>query len=165
MSTVAYRDGVMSGDSVMSWADQLCDGVEKVGRTENYLFGYAGRLSFMRPTYRWLQKLDDDGVDPEDFYLHADALELPEGGSAGNALIAHRDGSVYLMALDGFANKVGRQYDAIGSGGAYALGALLHDATAEEAVSCASIVDAHSGGRIYSWSFDKKIHCPNEKTA
>lgn len=163
MSTIAYKDGVMSGDSIMTWNSQLCDGVEKVGRTENYLFGFAGRLSFMRPTYRWIAKLDSENVHPEDFYLHADALELPDGGSAGNALLAHRDGSTYLVALDGFANMVGRAYDGIGSGGDYALGALLHGASAEEAVSCASIVDAHSGGRIFSWTFDKPVHCPNDK--
>lgn len=163
MSTVAFRDGKMSGDSIMSWGDQLCDGVEKVGRTENYLFGFAGRLGYMRPTYRWISKLDEDGVDPEDYYLHADDLPLPDGSSAGNALIASRDGRVYLIALDGFANKIGRAFDSIGSGGSFALGALLTGASAEDAVSCASIVDAYSGGRIHTWTFDDPVHCPNDK--
>lgn len=166
MSTIAYRDGVIAGDSIMTWCDQLSDGIEKVGRTENYLFGYAGRYNFMRPIYEWVAHLDKQGVHPEDFYKHQDEMpDLPDGGSAGNAIIVNRDGEIFMVSFDGFAGRIFRDYDAVGSGSDYAIGALLHGASAEEAVSLASVVDAHSGGRIHAWTFDNPVHCPNKKSA
>jgi hypothetical protein len=147
----------------MSWSNQLSSGIEKVGRTENYLFGYAGRLGFLAPTYDWIAGLDADKIHPQNFWRYRDTLDLPDGENAGNALIADRDGNIWLIALDGFANPIKREFDAIGSGSDYALGAMLHGADAATAVECATKMDAHTGGSVHNWTFTSPVHCPNER--
>ena len=152
----------MSGDSVMSLNSQLSYGVEKVGRTENYLFGFAGRLSYMRPAYKWVQDLDLSGTNPEDFYYNRDKLQISSGEDSGNVLLATRDDVIWMVSLDGYAVRVTKKFDSIGSGGDYALGAMMNGASAEESVKCSCGIDAYTGGDILNWTFDKPVHCPNE---
>ncbi len=152
----------MAGETLAVCSDERYGGVEKVGRTENYLFGFAGRLGYMRPTYQWVKMLDEEGVHPQDFHKHGDKLEIEDNGSA---IIVDRSGQVWCIELDGYVHPVGRSFEAIGSGGRYALGAMAHGASAVEAVECASMLDVNSGERILAWTFDDPVHCPNEKSA
>lgn len=166
MSTIVYSQGVMAADSVMSWCDDLSYGIEKVGRTENYLFGYAGRLNYMRPVYQWVKQLDNQDVHPQDFYQHRGEIEPYVGGdadSSGTALIVDRKGVIWVVTFDGFAAPMDRAYDAVGSGSRLALGALEAGATAKRAVEIACIHDAYSDGAVKTWTFDQPVYCPNEK--
>lgn len=165
MSTVVYKDGIMAGETLAVCSDERYGGVEKVGRTENYLFGFAGRLGYMRPTYKWIEALDKEGVHPQDFFMHADRLMVDEGEHDGACIIADRDGNLWFIELDGHTHPVTRPFESIGSGGRYALGAIAHGASAVEAIECASMLDVNSGERIMSWTFDDPVHCPNEKSA
>lgn len=162
MSTVAYRDGVIASETMAVCSDEQYGNVEKVGRTQNYLFGFAGRLSFIRPTYQWIKGLDDKGIHPQDFYKHQESLPTEDNGSA---LIIGRDGQIWTIELDGFVSPVNRSFEGIGSGARYALGAMMHGASAVEGVEAASMLDVNSGERIIAWSFDDPVHCPNEKSA
>lgn len=162
MSTVAYKDGVIAAETIAVCADERYGDIEKVGRTENYLFGFAGRLGYMRPTYLWVKMLDEEGVHPQDFHKHGDKLDIDDNGSA---IIVDRSGQIWCVELDGYTHPVGRACEAIGSGGRYALGAMTFGATAEEAIEVSSMLDVNSGGRIMTCSFDDPVRCPNEKTA
>lgn len=68
-------------------------------------------------------------------------------GDEFEALVLHPDGSV--RSYDGKGRTIPQEAPAVaGSGGAIALGAMLHGATPGEAVNIASKRDVHSGGRI-----------------
>ena len=162
MSTIAYKDGVIAGDTMAVCDNERYGNIEKVGRTENYLFGFVGRLGYMRPTYQWVKSLDEQGIHPQDFHNHKDSLKISDDGSA---IIVGRDGQIWCVELDGYVHPVGRSYESIGSGGCYAVGAMCHGASAVEAVACASRMDVNSGKYIISWTFDHPVHCPNEKNA
>ena len=160
MSTIAFKDSVIASETMAVCFDEHYENIEKVGRTENYLFGFAGRLGYMRPTYQWVNRLDKKGVHPQDFYKYGDKLQIECDGSA---IIVDRYGQVWCIELDGHVHPIGRQYAAIGSGGSYALGAMAFGATAAESVEVASKLDVNSGGRIMTCSFDDPVSCPNEK--
>lgn len=159
MTTVAYVNGVMAADEVATCSDELSFGVEKVGRTENYLFGYAGRFSALRPLYKWIESLDKEGVHPQDFYLHRDSLACDD---EGHAIIADRSGRVWEVESDGHVFQVSAGCAAIGSGNKYAKGAIAYGASAKKAVKIATSFDAFTAGKVSVWSFDMPVHCPNE---
>lgn len=164
MSTIAYRNGVIASDSQITLCDEKSYGVEKVGRTENFLFGFSGRYHFIRPMFLWISELDSKNIHPENFYKFADQLpDFPsDSGSDSVVLLADRAGDIFLINSDGFGGKVFRDFEAIGSGAPYALGGMACGVSAIDAVLGACELDVYSGGCVVSWDFNKPVHCPND---
>jgi len=158
MSTVAYKGGVMACDARSSNGGEYQTGVMKIGRTKHFLFGYAGVLNNLYPLFDWLcreaEGPADGPIHPSYFYQVAEKCETdPE---AGSALIADKDGNLWSLTTDGLASPQPRGFDAIGSGGAYAVGAMLSGASAFDAVQVAVQCDVYSGLPVYNldWSTD-----------
>jgi len=162
LSTVAYKDGVIAGDTLAVCSNERYGSIEKVGRTENYLFGFTGRLGYMRPTYQWVADMDRKGIKPQDFHKYREDLDI---GDDGSAIIIDRDSQIWFIELDGYVHPVHRVCESIGSGGRFAIGAMYHGASAVEAVAVASMLDVNSGERILTCSFDDPVRIPNEKSA
>lgn len=146
----------MACDSRSSNGNEYQSGIMKIGRTKHYLFGYAGVLNSMYPLFDWLCRVaegpPDEQIHPTYFYQVADKCEAdPE---AGSALIADRDGNLWSLTADGLTSPQPRGFDAIGSGGAYAVGAMVAGQNSFDAVSSATCCDAYSGLPIYTvdWS-------------
>lgn len=163
MSTVAYRDGTMAADTIMSFNSELMYGVHKVGRTKRFLFGFVGQFAGMAPLYDWLVVVEQMEDHPEKFYKHAEHLNM--GKSEGSALIADEDGKVWQLLDDGGVVRLNGAYQAVGSGDGYAHGALFCGADAHSAVEAAINFDAFTGGHVETVDFSSPIHAPHQKGA
>lgn len=157
MTTIAYRNGVMAGDTAGN--DDECKAMEceKVRRLRGgWVVGYAGHLCYLDHVMEAIssglgraapapclldlselvgeEKAEDD--DPDDIGL----------------LMAHRTHGVYRAELSKRGHlmcyRIDGGYHALGSGNAVALGALHHGATAREAVEAAMHHDHSTGGHV-----------------
>jgi len=155
MSTIAYKDGVIACDEQVTNGCEYQHGIYKIGRTKKYLFGFAGRLGAIWPLFDWLLEVEGNKEAPDPTYFYRFGHELGLDLDDGYAIIANKDGDLWSLNPNGFVTPQPRKYDAISSGGAYAVGAIAHGATAEQAVQAAILCDTGSGGRIHSlgWGY------------
>ena len=132
MTTIAFKNGTMAADSLVSgeWADSRP--MQKVYRYGDMLVGVAGELSWITGFLSWLTTNDE-------------LEEYPIG--VGYALV-YRDKELILFEGDSpNAFPVGHPY-AIGSGASFAMGAMKAGKGARAAVGIAIELDTASGGKI-----------------
>jgi len=150
MTTVAYREGIMSCDTMGTWSGDVNYGNTKVGRTANFLMGFAGRFSDARMMYDFVAEMDAEGIDPAQFYKHAD--RLPDELDIQTMLVDARTGQMWALFDTGRCAPLPCDYDAIGSGGRFALGAMAFGASAREGVEAAIKHDESTGGSAKSFT-------------
>lgn len=165
MSTVVYKDGIIACDSQMTNGAEMQLGVHKIGRSAHFLFGFTGRMSVMYPLFDWLCDVEgntfgQDIPDPTTFYRHANKLDTC-GSDDGFAIIADREKRVYGVSTDGLVTPYPRGWEAIGSGGTYAVGALHMGADARRAVAVAKECDVSTGGYIHTLWFEEAQEFPD----
>lgn len=132
MTTIAYRDGIIACDSLVTAGGVRVGAVDKIVRSGPLLAGAAGSLGPCQKFLRWVRSGEDLMEDFEDF----------DEGSEGFVVFA--DGSIASFDDDGRCDYRA-PYIAIGSGASFALGAMAHGASAEEAVRAASEHDTLTG--------------------
>lgn len=143
MTTVAYKDGVMASDSLLTLGSQRMGSVQKVWKFDSgALYGARGDGDD-RALRELLEDVTDESRMPRASDLEAITAEI-------DALFVLPDGIVFHISTAGAAQalRVGAPYHAIGSGYKYALGAMADGATAERAVIAASKHDGHTGGDV-----------------
>lgn len=143
MTAIAYRDGVMAGDSLtiitskesdIKTADPL-----KVAKYKGYLFGLAG----------------NDCPKMEDFrkwwYPYRKADKAPKMGQKlrFEALVVGPDGMVQQWDERGVWELIKQPFWAIGSGSHVCMGAMEFGATARQAVEAAIKWAPGVGGKVY----------------
>ncbi len=136
MTTIAYRDGVIAADSQITFENRRDGKTLKIRRLGRILAGAAGSASQCVAFLDWLQR-GAPGHPPRLFSneYRLDAFVVLTGGR--------------IMAFNGEAMLHFRSdLMAIGSGAAYALGAMACGATAAEAVAVAAKFDINTGGEI-----------------
>jgi len=160
LSTIAYFNGIIAGDTQLTVAGQCTFGVEKVGRTKNFLFGYAGSLAGMPRMYDWVRKMEL-AWEIEGWHF----ATPPENMGEMNAtvMLVDRGGKVWILTEDGGLQQIHTDSYAIGSGEAYALGALHVGADAVDAVGAATRWDINSGGLILQASFSDAPFMPGKR--
>lgn len=159
MTTIAYRDGVMVGDTLAVWGSEKNFGFTKLARTQNALVGFCGAYTHVLPMYKWIVECEKAGLKPMEFFDANESLVLP--GEDIHAVLVGNDRRIWNVFASGSAVPCGnRQYEASGSGAAYALGALAMGATAEQAVQVSSAYDTHTGGAPQIITFDTEPHPP-----
>lgn len=146
MTTIAYRAGVIAADSLISQDDCALGDSTKVVRLENgCLFGAAG------------------DADTRNIEVRLGALRSPKRMPLGSSLTRHKvdfhgilvwptGEAFHLMVSEpegkrgwtGSVFAIDRPYHAIGSGAAYALGAMAAGKGAVEAVKIACQFDLKS---------------------
>jgi ATP-dependent protease HslVU (ClpYQ) peptidase subunit len=133
MTTVAYRDGVMAGEGQVTLAEMVVSSdTRKVHRLKDgRLFGWAGTAAQSEVLIASLRK---GGATPDCENITA-LLVSPDGST-----VSYYEGGVWRVERE--------KYNALGSGSAFALGAMDHGATAAEAVKIASKRDVSSGGKV-----------------
>ncbi len=141
MTTIAYFAGVLAGDTLLtSGSTKLPEVARKVFRLrDGRLFGSSG--------------------NSEDGLVVLDALreDKPTPKTKGTmALLVYPDGRLEFYEGKRWSRVCGADYIALGQGAAYALGAMAHGATAEEAVRIGMKFDTHSGGKVQSVSLHRK---------
>lgn len=148
MTTIAFRDGVMAADSAIFMGDRRVGDAVKIVRIDGDLLGVAGS-SDCRALYDLLNE-----------YPFPSAEQIAALKCDFSAIFAHSADDVTYMTCDwingqwlGQAIKVQGAYQmgiAIGSGSAYATGAMYVGAGAVDAVAAACKFDAWSGQPIQS---------------
>lgn len=157
MSTVAYRDGILAADTQGTWDDQPHVLQLKIFRTERFLIGFSGRFFNAMPVLKWVKDQPEDR-HPMDFWQAEDAPRIVQEDVMSAHLI-DRAGDKFILNDTGHCNRIAthREYDAMGSGGDYACGAMAAGATAIEAIQYAQELDIHSGGPVAYVTFDHPI--------
>lgn len=145
MTTVAYKDGVMASDSLLTLGSQRMGSVQKVWKFDSgALYGARGDGDD-RALRELLEDVTDESRMPRASDLEAITAEI-------DALFVLPDGIVFHISTAGAAQalRVGAPYHAIGSGYKYALGAMADGSSAARAVLAASKHDGHTGGDVQS---------------
>lgn len=108
----------------------------KQGFYQHFLFGYAGLPAIGLLMLDWLQDHDGDPVLLPEEQKTEDACE---------ALLVSPTGEVFEISRYGKMFKIEESYAAIGSGAAFAMGAIYNGATAKLAVLTASALSSTCG--------------------
>lgn len=138
MTTIAYREGVLAADTIISYSTFNLGETDKIVRAGDFYVGLAGSAYLRKPLEDWLA----GGADQADL-----PPLLMENVKNFSALVMNAKGEVFEYD-NGFLLQVNSPYYAIGSGSHFALGALAHGASAMEAVAAACKHDKASGGSI-----------------
>ena len=132
MTTIAYRDGVLASDSLVTLGDTKSHGTYiKIKRIGNLLVGAAGGVADSEQFLQWLKYDDGETPPPKGQYS---ALVIDPRGRVREI----ENGSVLPVPR-------GAKFHAIGSGGPFALAAMYAGASAVEAVKIATKIDINSG--------------------
>ncbi|USN15553.1 nucleophile aminohydrolase [Brevundimonas phage vB_BpoS-Kikimora] len=135
MTTIAYRDGVLASDSLVTMNGIREGSAVKIESHRGVLFGGVGTWAAVVSFMAWVRKgahgrcpMESSGAESTGFII----------APSGHAVLFSEYGSL----------TVDRPYFALGSGRELALGAMAAGATASEAVHCALEYDIYSGGPV-----------------
>lgn len=136
MTTLAYRDGVLAGDSLITSDGKRVGSMTKIARrSDGALCGVAGCASHIRAVLAWFL----DGETPDDRPVIKD-------GDA-SFIIVRANGKVESHDERGFSDDTA-PFHALGSGRDVAMGAMATGSTAIDAVKIAAKIDLCTGGPI-----------------
>ena len=143
MTTIAYRDGVMAADSMITSNDEwiMPYRCPKILRLPNRaLVGFSGNLYLQNKFVEWLSV----GGYPQ-----------PDLKDTSKAIVAESNGDVRLYQYEGYA-IIEAPFFAIGCGTIPAMAAMHMGASAKRAIEIASILDNATGGEIQIEELDSK---------
>lgn len=137
MTTIAYRDGVLAADTLVTHNGRIAGWVKKAMKIGRLLVGTCGSLNLTQPLLDWL-RTGAIGPPPK-----MQGVKECEGTAM---LILPGD---IIVTIDEYGmDYIRAPFHAIGSGAQLALGAMAAGATAEEAVHIAKGIDCYTGGEI-----------------
>lgn len=133
MTTIAYRDGKLAGDSRATANGLIDNQTTKVWQHKGVLFGASGNQALCEKFRVWVVS----GMEGDSPF---------EGADDGNGLIVSKAGVVCFSTSGSW--PVSEPFYTLGSGYQIALGALAMGASAKEAVEVAARFDTMTGGKI-----------------
>jgi len=134
MTTIAFRDGIMAADTMISDSNVVRGRTSKVIRaTQGHLLAVCGHSAMSLPFAAWIERRE-----PQD-----DLPRLPAGADFA-AIVAYIDGRVAVFSEKFLPQFVVAEFHSMGSGGEVALGAMAMGASADEAVRIACRFDPWS---------------------
>jgi len=140
MTTIAYRDGIMASDTLVTGGPNRCGEMQKSGRTaDGYLWAVAGSMCLVEVFRAWAERREGDPYKIED--------------RDSNFILITPQGKVREWWGNGWCESEAEFY-AWGSGDSVALGAMAVGASAVEAVAAASRIDKSTGGKMTVSSID-----------
>lgn len=152
MTTIAYKDGILAGDTMMTRGDEKSIGVQKVFKSKHFLIGFAGGYSSIVPLLHWVDNYEMSGQDsPNNMHRTWDAVT--HLGSDYHVLFVTRAGVLWTGTESSPPVCLPNKFDASGSGSEFATGAMAAGASAVEAVRIASKYDIYTGGPVIKVSF------------
>lgn len=132
MTTIAFAKGIMAADTQMTFGDATKARVSKIIRLpDGSLFACAGSQTQGMKLKTWAQ----GGFDPEKRPRFGPKAEV-------EALLIKPDGTIWYYDGSAIPDKLEDKFYAIGSGGAYALGAMACGRSAVQAVRIAARYDS-----------------------
>lgn len=140
MTTIAFRDGVLAADTLVSWSGGRAGSLRKIVQgPEGALAGACGTASFTWAFLRWFEE-GESGAPPD---------RNKDDGDEG--MIVRPNGVCEVYDCCGRHDLIG-PYVATGSGWKFALGAMFVGADAEGAVRAAMQHDVATGGDVVTLS-------------
>lgn len=147
MTTIAWRSGILAGDSATTESGTLISLAPKVHKFKSgVIVGYAGDAD-SRALHRLLEKVKK----PDDLPSVAKLRELKQDHAA---IIVFPNWKVFAIDVGNDKGdycgvcEIAAPYYAIGSGGLVAMAAMAAGATAMKAVSIACDLDVHTRAPI-----------------
>lgn len=155
MTTIAYRDGVMSGDSSVWVNDVYVGDTIKVSKFRKSLVGHSGVLADMLKFRLWYKKYIDNIPYKNELDEIINNLESLTGQLEADTtfLYVNLNKQIVKIRKEGLT-FINSNYVSIGSGFEIALGAMAAGASAEEAVKIAIDKNAYTSGEIHSVKLD-----------
>lgn len=150
MTTIAYRSGVISADTRISYNSFHNGNREKLALKGGYIVAMAGMTYLRRPLEQWASEGCPENSVPEVLLENNDKFE---------AILIDGEGNCFNVEC-GYLVPVIADYAAIGSGGMFALGAMAHGASSADAVAAAACHDKNTGGNIQSLHFSALSNTP-----
>lgn len=153
MTIIAYRDGKMAGDALITCGDVRVGHMQKIARDgAGNLCGAAGSAMFTAAFIGWFVN-GRLGARPR-MAFGSDGLDR-----AMIVNIATPDRITIVEDGDEFSFR--ETFHAIGSGAPFALGAMCHGATARVAVEIACFFSSTCGGEISVLHAEANMRDPN----
>jgi len=141
VTTIAYREGVLAADSMLSGNDTNWGSVSKLIKSKHGAIGGAvGRLESTLEFLAWLELFDPAPA--------TDRLDFAPVCDGADGLIITRLGRLLLWTGGRQLVLLEAPFTAIGTGAKIAMGAMAAGAGAEQAVRIAREYDVYTGGRI-----------------
>lgn len=138
MTVIAYRDGTLAADTLVTTGSDMAGQALKIKRLETWLVGYAGSFGSMQPVLNWIT----DGAD------FTKPVEYPAGMDT-SAILIDKDGQGhYVDSESRFVSKVTAPYMTIGCGSSGARVAMHLGCSAIEAVEAVIDLDVACGGKV-----------------
>ena len=145
MTTIAYRDGVLAADRLITQGDARFGYTRKVALSPaGHIGGAAGGLHDVESFLRWIDGGCED--DPPD----VTSSDEPTG------ILVMPDGTINLWNGHSVLVPVRGPFVADGSGWKLAIGAMAAGASAIQAVEIASLYDTGTGGGIDSVTLPRR---------
>lgn len=152
VTVIAYRDGVMAADSLLTSNGMYQGEAVKVRDINGCLVGISGTWGVACELFSWFEDECADRIKRPPATIHVDDDKYPV-----NMLIVNkRNGAVFYIDGLGFPQSVTSKFFAIGSGANVAMGAMEMGADAVKAVKVACKYDSYCGGRIRVVKLDNK---------
>lgn len=136
MTTIAYRDDVIAGDTQITCGGTIDGWAQKVFRKGGLLYATTGCSGLGDAFLTWVAN-----------GMRGDAPTMKRDDGEANGLLFPGDDRVVWRFKDVWASHRA-PYFAFGSGAEIALGAMIAGATAEAAVRAAAQRDTSTGGEI-----------------
>ena len=141
MTTVAYRDGILAADTMVTYGATLIPfKYKKISKLPNgSLYGFSGNLEIGEIMKRRLINVGEhDGILEDSADLKGEAFE---------AIIVQPDGDLMFFENRTWI-RLNIPYVAMGSGKEHAFGAMHVGASAKQAVKASIDLDPNTGGRV-----------------
>ena len=140
MTTIAITSTHVAADGMRTWGDQIRGRSHRKIRVEGgTIYAFAGLAPMLDVMVRWHR----DGADPNK--MPYGAADKDHGG--WTLVVIDRDGVAKYTNSCPYIERFEPPI-AFGAGQDYALGAMLHGASAEEAVRIVGELTNHTGGDI-----------------
>lgn len=136
MTAIAYRAGVMAGDTQCGYGSLKAQEIKMVKR-DGYLLGICGDdTPALEDVVKW-------------FFAELKAPRRIEFKSASfTALVVTPNGKIQTWHNSGLCQPIKQKFWAVGSGSLVCMGAMEHGATAQQAVAAAIKWADGCGGRV-----------------
>jgi hypothetical protein len=146
MTTIAIKDGIIAADSQTTFGNERgLRPTKKIAVGKEAVYAVSG-ISILDPLVAW----HEAGADPRN-------LPAVGSGERWTLMVAWRHGQVCLFNSEApYGLRIDAPF-AMGTGGDYALGAMDHGASAEEAVAIACRRDTASGLPVQSVNIDEAL--------
>ena len=164
MTTIAFRDGVLAGDSCVTMGGRWVTGATtKLARIGGFGFGFCGSIWAGKAIFRELTKLAEKQdfaavfIDGERVDRLIDAPKLADDDHFDCLVISPR-GELFSFESNLVPYRMSAPFAALGSGGPFALGAMGAGASAADAVRIAGMLDTCTSVDVETLIFPEPEH-------